>query len=87
MRLVRNLTHTNMNDTEFIKMDQWANASHYQLECGEDGVIRVKNGMSLDEYINHPDLVERRKNNPMNHGNHILISAAHYKYINIPRIA
>jgi hypothetical protein len=76
-----------MNDIDFIKMDQWANASCYHLECGEDGVIRVKNGMSLDEYINHPELVERRKNKPMNHGDHILISAAHYEYLNIPRIA
>lgn len=34
----------------------------YFLECGEDGVVRVKDGRTLEEYINHPKIVERRKN-------------------------
>lgn len=31
------------------------------LICGEDGVVRVKDGRSLEEYINDPRLVKRRK--------------------------
>lgn len=35
--------------------------SEYFLECQPDGVIRVKDGRSLECYINDPRLVERRK--------------------------
>ena len=31
------------------------------LVCGKDGVIRVKDGRTLEEYINDPRLVKRRK--------------------------
>ena len=32
------------------------------LECGRDGVVRIKDGRSLEEYINDPRIVARRKN-------------------------
>lgn len=31
------------------------------LECGVDGVVRVKDGRSIEQYINDPRLVARRK--------------------------
>ena len=31
------------------------------LECGPDGVVRVKDGRTLEEYINDPRLVNRRR--------------------------
>jgi len=35
--------------------------TEYFLQCGPDGVVRVKDGRSLEEYINDPRLVARRK--------------------------
>jgi len=35
--------------------------TEYFLECGLDGIVRVKDGRSLEEYINDPRLVARRK--------------------------
>lgn len=35
--------------------------SEYFLECGTDGIVRVKDGRSLEEYINDPRIVARRK--------------------------
>jgi hypothetical protein len=43
-------------------VDQWGSLSEAFLECGKDGIIRVKDGRTLDEYINDPRLVKRRKN-------------------------
>lgn len=35
--------------------------TNLQLYCGKDGILRVKNGLTLDEYLNHPKFVKSRK--------------------------
>ena len=62
-----------------IKIDQWGYPSHYNLECGEDGIIRVKNGMSLEDYINSPAMVKARKKAKHSHGDQLLISKSHFE--------
>lgn len=43
------------------EINQWGFFSEYFLECGEDGIVRVKDGRTLEEYLNDPRFVERRK--------------------------
>ena len=70
-----------------IKINQWGFPSHYNLECGEDGIIRAKNGMSLEDYINSPAMVKARKNAPFNHGDQILISKNSLERMNLTQSA
>jgi hypothetical protein len=59
----------------------------YNLECGTDGVMRVKGGRSLEEYINHPEMVEARSKGEINHQEWILIAASVYERGCIPHCA
>jgi hypothetical protein len=72
---------------QFIELNQWGQASEYFLVCGEDGIIRVKDGRNLEDYINSPELVKIRKSKARNHGNQIMIPADTYERISIPQCA
>ena len=52
---------------------------NYNLECGTDGVMRVKDGRSLEEYINHPEIVKARKDGKNNQQEWILITSNVYE--------
>jgi hypothetical protein len=70
-----------------IQINQWGHPDHYNLECGKDGIIRVKDGRTLEEYINSPELIKDRKEKSMNHGDQLLIAANVYERVSIPNCA
>ena len=42
-------------------IDKYGFLSEYFMHNGKDGKIRVKDGRTLEEYLNDPQLVKRRK--------------------------
>ena len=59
--------------------------SEYFLHSGPDGVLRVKDGRTLEEYLNDPRMVRRRKK--AGSGDMILVAADYYEKISSPRCA
>ena len=70
-----------------LKIGSYGFVDNYNLECGTDGVMRVKDGRTLDEYINSPSMVKARKDGETNHGDWILNTAANYERGCIPHCA
>jgi hypothetical protein len=66
-------------------VDPWGNMSETFLECGDDGVVRVRDGRTLDEYINDPRLINRRRGK----GRFAMMIGDHrsYETMTIPRCA
>jgi hypothetical protein len=48
----------NFETPKLLPHNQFTNL---QLYCGKDGILRVKNGLTLEEYLNHPNFVKSRK--------------------------
>jgi len=70
-----------------LKIGPFGFVDNYNLECGTDGVMRVKDGRTLDEYINSSSMVKARKDGKKNHDDWILIAATNYELGCIPRCA
>lgn len=60
---------------EIPKATPWGPSETF-LECRPDGVVQVKDGRSLDEYINDPRLCERRKHDAAEGNVPMIISTA-----------
>lgn len=50
-----------MSKLQTPKFGKFNQVTDMQLHCGRDGILRVKNGMTLEEYINHPFFIKSRK--------------------------
>jgi len=73
--------------SEGLKIGSFGFVDNYNLKCGTDGVMRVKDGRTLNEYINNPSIVKARKDGETNHGDWILITATNYERGCIPHCA
>lgn len=63
----------------------WGGIDEYFLQSGADGVLRVKDGRTLEEYLNDPRLVKRRKKSGAS--DMILVQRAYFERISIPYCA
>ena len=79
--------HTSGELSEGLKIGSFGFVDNYNLKCGTDGVMRVRDGRTLDEYINSPSMVKARKDGETNHGDWILITATQYERGCIPHCA
>jgi hypothetical protein len=74
-----------------LKIDKFGFPQDYFLVAGKDGMVKVKDGRSLEEYINNEYFVENRKHVMNNSGEefveYIMIPAKKYEELNIPHIA
>lgn len=65
--------------------------TNLQLYCGKDGILRVKNGLTLEEYLNHPKLVESRKSSleksKMEETEFLMIDEKSFSKISMPHCA
>ena len=73
--------------SEGLKIGSFGFVDNYNLKCGTDGVMRVKDGRTLDEYINSQSMVKARKDGEINHDDWILITATNYERGCIPHCA
>ena len=65
--------------TNRVKMDNWGFPINYNMECGDDGVMRVKDGRTLGDYLNNPEIVEARKKSKHSNQEWILVTADMYE--------
>ena len=71
-----------------IKFNEWGQITEHFLEFDTEGRMVVKDGRTLEEYLNDPHIVARRKNAPHTHGLPlIMISVEDYEKLNIPHSA
>ena len=59
-------------------IDKYGFLSEYFMRCGKDGKIRVKDGRTLEEYLNDPRLVKRRKGRE---SDMVIIGRATYEFL------
>jgi hypothetical protein len=70
------------------EIGKWGFLSEYFLVCGKDGIVRVKDGRTLEEYINDPRIVRRRKKHfDGNDSEMVLFSRKTYEKSLIPHVA
>ena len=62
-----------------VKMDKRGFPTNYNMECGDDGVMMVKDGRTLGEYLNNPEIVEARKKSKNSNQEWILVTADMYE--------
>lgn len=82
---MENLYISTMKRKRIPKVLPFGGIDEYFLQSGPDGILRVKDGRTLEEYLNDPRLVKRRKK--AGASEMILIQRAYFERISIPHCA
>ena len=69
-----------------IKFNKWGQVTEHFLEINTEGRVIVKDGRTLEEYLNDPHIVAKRKNDPKYKGGPlIMLAVATYEKLNVSR--